>query len=147
MKLTVAALALLVAGASYADMAAAMACWSFQAGGGSIQALKDCENFAKPRGLVCKEEPDNIRNPPGREYCAVQPPAPPAPPAPPVPPTPHDGKCFYGAKAEEDCDKYVAKHHPVGMECKVSASTLSPPPYCLVPTSAPPAPPAPPSMN
>ena len=92
MKLTVAALALLVAGASYADMAAATACWHLPTGvGEDNQEKKDCETFAKQRGLECKLVPDpmNQGHDLGLAYCAVPKSlsASTAPPAPPVPPT------------------------------------------------------------
>ena len=188
MKLTIATLALLVAGTSYADMAAASKCFY------GSKAQKECDKYvAKHLGMKCEVSESGIFPAP---YCTVPnvgPPAPPVPPtphdgcfhgakakkecdkyvakhlgmkceatgfgkhvdycpvrfpgppAPPVPPTPHDG-CFYGSKAQKECDQYVAKH--LGMKCEVSESEIFPAPYCPVPNVGPPAPiPSPPTPS
>ena len=134
MKLAVATLALLVACASYADMAAASKCFN------GSKAQEQCEKYAaKHWGTKCEVTESDIIPP---TYCAVPTPAPPAPP---VPPTPHDG-CFNGANPQEQCDKYVAKH--LGMKCEVQESDIFPAPYCAVPNVGPPAPiPSPPTPS
>merc|ERR1712048_516660 len=86
MKLTVAALALLVAGASYADMAAAKDhCFH------GSKAQEKCDNYVtKHWGTKCEATGFGKS-----EVCAVPLSAPPTP-SPPPPPHKH---CFHGSKA------------------------------------------------
>ena len=128
MKLTVAALALLVVGASYVDMAAAKHCFHGK------NAQEKCDNYvAKHLGTKCEAMGFGKS-----EVCAVP------LSAPPVPPTPHDG-CFHGAKAKKECNKYVAKH--LGLKCQPTGLGKNVD-YCPIPNVGPPAPiPSPPTPS
>ena len=82
MKLTVAALALLVAGASYADMAAAKEhCFR------GSKAQEKCDHYVEKHALGMKCQPTGFGK--NVDYCVIELPGPPAPPGPiPVSPTP-----------------------------------------------------------
>ena len=131
MKLTVVALALLVAGASYVDMAAAKHCFH------GSKAQEKCDKYvSKHWGTKCEAMGFGKA-----EVCAVPLSGPPAPP---VPPTPHDG-CFHGAKAKKECNKYVAKH--LGLKCQPTGLGKNVD-YCPIPNVGPPAPiPSPPTPS
>merc|ERR1712048_649495 len=107
MKLTVAALALLVVGASYVDMAAAKNCWH----GKSAQTK--CDKYvAKHWGSKCEAMGFGKS-----EVCAVPGATPPTPSPPtPPPPTPPHKHCWHGKSAQTKCDKYVSKHW--GTKCE-----------------------------
>ena len=93
MKLTVAALALVVAGASYADMAAAHGCFHSET---------RCNNYvAKHLGLKC--QPTGFGKGKNVDYCTIPNVGPTAPPAPPAPPM------------VDDLPLYKATHNQFGL--------------------------------